>query len=77
MSKQVVLITGASSGIGKSIGEYLHQKNYKVYGTSRNPKQKELNGIHFVALDVTSTSTIFFRCSGSTSARRKNRFSYQ
>lgn len=58
MSKQVVLITGASSGIGKSIGEYLHQKNYKVYGTSRNPKHKELNGIHFVALDVTSTSTI-------------------
>lgn len=54
----VVLITGASSGIGKSIGEYLYSKGYKVYGTSRNPKQKELNGINFVALDVTKVESI-------------------
>jgi len=31
----VVLVTGASSGIGKSIAEYLAQKGYRVYGTSR------------------------------------------
>lgn len=31
----VVLVTGASSGIGKSVAEYLAQKGYKVYGTSR------------------------------------------
>lgn len=55
---QVVLITGASSGIGKAVGEYLHQKGYKVYGSSRNPKYKERNGIHFVALDVTLPETI-------------------
>lgn len=55
---EIVFITGASSGIGKSIGEYLHQKGYKVYGTSRHPKQKEHNGIHFVALDVTKKETI-------------------
>ncbi len=36
MSK-VVLITGASSGIGKTIGEYLIEKKFKVYGTCRNP----------------------------------------
>lgn len=58
MQKEVVLITGASSGIGKSIGEYLHQKGYKVYGSSRNPGQKELNGINFVQIDVTQPSTI-------------------
>lgn len=58
MQKKVVLITGASSGIGKSIGEFLHKKGYKVYGSSRNPKHKELNGIHFVKLDVTKQETI-------------------
>ncbi len=36
-SKKVVLITGASSGFGKVAAEYLSQKDYKVYGTSRNP----------------------------------------
>lgn len=54
----VVFITGASSGIGKAIGEYLHQNGYKVYGSSRNPKQDELNGINFVKLDVTKKETI-------------------
>ncbi|HAT70205.1 MAG TPA: short-chain dehydrogenase/reductase, partial [Flavobacteriaceae bacterium] len=43
-TQNVVLITGASSGIGKSIGEYLHLQGYKVYGTSRSPKQDHLNG---------------------------------
>ncbi|HET8837974.1 MAG TPA: SDR family oxidoreductase [Flavobacteriaceae bacterium] len=55
---QVVLITGASSGIGHSIGKYLHQKGYKVYGTSRCPKEKMRDGIHFLAMDVTKPDTI-------------------
>ncbi|WP_121665603.1 SDR family oxidoreductase [Mesonia aquimarina] len=57
MSK-VVLITGASSGIGKSIAEFLVDKGYVVYGTSRNPKKPLVNGVNFVALDVTKTETI-------------------
>lgn len=56
MSK-VVLITGASSGIGKSIATYLHSKNYKVYGTSRNPNGIEVP-FSMVALDVTKKETI-------------------
>ncbi len=55
---QVVFITGASSGIGQAIGEYLYEKGYKVYGSSRNPKFEERNGICFVALDVTKPETV-------------------
>lgn len=57
MSK-VILITGGSSGIGKSIGEYLTEKGYKVYGTSRNPKNYTTSKFPLVALDVKDTSTI-------------------
>ena len=36
LAKKVVLITGASSGFGKICAEFLNQRNYKIYGTSRN-----------------------------------------
>ncbi|MEO1033477.1 MAG: SDR family oxidoreductase [Bacteroidota bacterium] len=57
MSK-VVLITGGSSGIGKSIGEFLQTKGFKVYGTSRNPKNYPDSKFPIVALDVTLPKTI-------------------
>lgn len=55
---QVVLITGASSGIGAAIANFLHQKNYTVYGTSRNPKKAIPMGFRMVALDVNDPETI-------------------
>lgn len=56
--QKVVLITGASSGIGKSIGEYLSKQNFKVYGTSRNPAKISHPPFAMVALDVTKKETI-------------------
>lgn len=56
--QKVVLITGGSSGIGKSIGEFLLSKNYVVYGTSRNPDRYPDAKIKLVALDVQDNTTI-------------------
>ena len=55
---KVVLITGGSSGIGKSIGEYLQQKGMTVYGTSRNPENVTNSLFPLLALDVRDTNTI-------------------
>jgi NAD(P)-dependent dehydrogenase (short-subunit alcohol dehydrogenase family) len=57
MSK-VILVTGASSGIGKSIATFLQKKGYKVFGTSRNPKNSENFSFELIALDVLKVATI-------------------
>ncbi len=59
MDKKVVLITGGSSGIGKCIGTYLISKNFKVYGTARNPKKyKGFDAFELIALDVRSPESV-------------------
>ncbi|WP_445457988.1 SDR family oxidoreductase [Flavobacterium sp. HNIBRBA15423] len=57
MSK-VVFITGASSGIGKAIGEYLLNKGFTVYGTSRHPEVIQNSKIPLLALDVRNVESI-------------------
>ncbi len=58
MSK-VVLITGGSSGIGKSVGEYLSSKGYVVYGTSRNPSKIQNHPFQLIELNVNDVSSIY------------------
>jgi len=55
---KVVIITGASSGIGRAIGAHLVSNSYTVYGTSRDPKTKILDGMHMLPLDITKRETI-------------------
>ncbi len=56
--RKVVLITGASSGIGKAIGEFLHKKGFTVYGTSRNPDKCKNSMFTLLSLDVNDVVSI-------------------
>src|SRR5215468_1585535 len=58
-SQKVVLITGASSGVGQSTARLLSQKGYKVFGTSRNPARAEaIPAVEMLALDVRSDTSV-------------------
>ena len=56
--KKVVLITGASSGFGKISAEYLAEKGYIVYGTSRNPKEERIGDVRMLKMDVTDPASV-------------------
>lgn len=59
--KKIVLVTGASAGIGKATAIYLAQNGYKVYGGARRAdKLAELKGYGIIpiTLDVTNDSSI-------------------
>ena len=59
MHKKVVLITGGSSGIGRSIGNYLRKKGLIVYGTTRDlSKYPDFSDFKLLALDVRKPSSI-------------------
>ncbi|UZO79876.1 SDR family oxidoreductase [Aquimarina sp. ERC-38] len=59
MNQKVVLITGASTGIGKAIGLFLQEKGYLIYGTSRNPeKYSSQSQFTLLPLDVADQKSI-------------------
>ncbi len=57
-SHQVVLITGASRGIGYATAELLAKDGYTVYAGARNTSSLDLENVHFIPLDVTDQQSI-------------------
>ena len=59
MKRKVVLITGGSSGIGKSIGIFLKANEYVVYGTTRKlDNHSDFNAFELVEMDVRNADSI-------------------
>ena len=59
--KKVAIITGASSGMGKSTAFRLNAKGYKVYGMARRTDKMDdlkAKGMEVVSLDLTKDDTI-------------------
>lgn len=55
---RVILITGASSGIGRRTAGYLAAQGHLVFGTSRCPQTESLDGFRLLPLDVTDDESV-------------------
>ncbi|MEH6588372.1 MAG: SDR family NAD(P)-dependent oxidoreductase [Halioglobus sp.] len=58
---RTVLITGCSSGIGRSLALELHKRGLKVYATARRPESLQdlaLQGLSTLSLDVNDDASI-------------------
>ncbi len=59
--KQVVFITGASSGIGKVMAQYLAQQSFTVYAAARRVERMQdltHQGINILSMDVTDENSM-------------------
>jgi NAD(P)-dependent dehydrogenase (short-subunit alcohol dehydrogenase family) len=57
--QRVVLVTGASSGVGQSTARLLSQRGYKVFGTSRNPAGAAIIlAVEMLPLDVRADDSV-------------------
>ncbi len=59
--KKVAVITGASSGMGKSTANILHSQGYTVYGAARRTGEMDdlkAKGMGVVSLDLTNDASI-------------------
>ncbi len=55
--ERVVLVTGASSGIGQATARLLAREGFRVFGTSRKAAAGETGGVGMLPLDVTSDAS--------------------
>ena len=57
---KVVIVTGASGGIGKACATYLSAHGYNVYGTSRSTGDEieESGSFHMVRMDITDLESV-------------------
>ena len=57
--QKVVLITGASSGIGRATAELLASRGYRVFGTARDPDTvAPARGVELLPLDVRDDASV-------------------
>lgn len=56
--KRIVLITGASSGIGRVCAAHLHRRGYRVFGTSRQPQAARADSFEMIQMDVDSDASV-------------------
>ena len=57
--QRVVLITGASSGVGQATARLLSQRGYRVFGTSRKPASThDIPGVEMLSLDVCTPDSV-------------------
>jgi NAD(P)-dependent dehydrogenase (short-subunit alcohol dehydrogenase family) len=67
--KRVVLVTGASSGIGRCCAEFLAQQGYRVYGASRRPASSPL--IESISMDVGNDASVRHAVAGLLERERR------
>jgi short-subunit dehydrogenase len=72
--KQVVLITGASSGIGKESARLLINKGYTVYAAARrveNMSDLQALGVKLIEMDITNNSSVQKAVEGIISVEKR------